>query len=185
MPLTLAAISYHPIVHLHIGPVSISPHGVGIAVGFLLGARLMLPASRAKGIADEDVYALLQRAAIGAIVGARLAYFVNHLGDYSSPLDVLKVWQGGISLLGGFSGAILLALPAMRSRRLSFWRVMDAAVINPVTAQAACEPLATNSRARKRTPKIELTMLYSASPKAPTMQIWPNEAISRWSVVIG
>jgi len=127
VPLTLAAISYHPIVHLHIGPVSISPHGVGIAVGFLLGARLMLPASRAKGIADEDVYALLQRAAIGAIVGARLAYFVNHLGDYSSPLDVLKVWQGGISLLGGFSGAILLALPAMRSRRLSFWRVMDAA----------------------------------------------------------
>ena len=127
MPFALSAISYHPIVHVHIGPLSISPHGVGIAVGFLLGARLMLPASRAKGIADEDVFALLQRAAIGAIVGARLAYFVNHLGDYSSPLDVLKVWQGGISLLGGFSGAILLALPAMRSRRLSFWRVMDAA----------------------------------------------------------
>src|SRR5438067_1440832 len=33
---------------------------------------LMLPASRKKGITDDDVYALLQRAAIGAIIGARL-----------------------------------------------------------------------------------------------------------------
>src|SRR5256885_10548092 len=77
----LAAISYHPIVHVKIGPLSISPHGVGIAAGFLLGARLMLPASRKKGITDDDVYALLQRAAVGAIVGARLAYVLNHLSS--------------------------------------------------------------------------------------------------------
>src|SRR5205823_3478081 len=73
------------------------------------------------------VYALLTRAAIGAIVGARVAYVINHLGDYSSPIEVLKVWHGGISLLGGFAGAILLALPKMRAERLSFWKVMDAA----------------------------------------------------------
>src|SRR3954463_2850326 len=97
----LAAISYDPIVHIHLGPLSISPHGVGIAVGFLLGARLMLPEANRKGIRDEQVYSLPPRAAIGAIVGARLAYVVNHAGDYSSILDVFKVWQGGISLLGG------------------------------------------------------------------------------------
>jgi phosphatidylglycerol:prolipoprotein diacylglycerol transferase len=77
----LAFISYHPIVHVHIGPLSISPHGVGIAVGFLAGARLMLPQSRRKGIPDEEVFALLQRAAIGAIIGARVAYVINHQGD--------------------------------------------------------------------------------------------------------
>jgi phosphatidylglycerol:prolipoprotein diacylglycerol transferase len=123
----LAAISYDPIVNVEIGPFSISPHGVGIAVGFLLGARLMLPATRKKGISDDDVYALLTRAAIGSIIGARLAYFVNHYGDYDSPLDVFKVWEGGISLLGGFFGAILLALPEVKKRGLDFWKVMDAA----------------------------------------------------------
>src|SRR3954454_22739046 len=87
----------------------------------------MLPEANRKGIRDEQVYALLTRAAIGAIVGARLAYVVNHAGDYSSILDVFKVWEGGISLLGGIAGAILLALPKMRSERLSFWKVMDAA----------------------------------------------------------
>lgn len=124
----LAYLSYHPIVHIQLGPLSISPHGVGIAVGFLAGARLMLPASRRKGIADDEVFALLQRAAIGAIIGARIAYVINHFAEYSHHLlDILKIWQGGISLLGGFAGAILLALPEMRKRHLSFWHVMDAA----------------------------------------------------------
>src|SRR3954463_11911552 len=123
----LAAISYDPIVHVKLGPLSISPHGVGIAVGFLLGARLMLPEAKRKGIDEDTVYSLLTRAAIGAIVGARIAYVINHAGDYNSVVDALKVWQGGISLLGGIFGAIIAALPKMRRDRLSFWKVMDAA----------------------------------------------------------
>ena len=123
----LAALSYDPIERIGIGPLSISPHGVGIAVGFLLGARLMLPAAARKGITEDDVYSLLTRAAIGAIIGARLAYVINHFNDYDSFLDVFKIWEGGISLLGGFVGAIVAALPEMRKRRLSFWQVMDAA----------------------------------------------------------
>jgi phosphatidylglycerol---prolipoprotein diacylglyceryl transferase len=123
----ISSFTYDPIVHIELGPLSISPHGVGIALGFLLGARLMLPAAARKGITEDDVYALLTRAAIGAIVGARVAYVINHVGDYDSVLDVFKIWEGGISLLGGFVGATLLALPEMRKRGLSFWKVMDAA----------------------------------------------------------
>ena len=123
----LASFTYDPIVKVEIGPFSISPHGVGIAVGFLLGARLMLPAAKRMGITEDDVYALLTRAAIGAIVGARIAYVINHFNDYDSIVDVFKIWEGGISLLGGFVGAIVAALPEMRKRRLSFWQVMDAA----------------------------------------------------------
>ncbi len=123
----LGAISYDPILRIGFGPLSVSPHGIGIAVGFLVGARLMLPASRAKGMADAVVYPLFTRAALGAIVGARVAYVVNHLGDYDSPLAVLAVWEGGISLLGGMFGAVIAALPLIRRSGLSFWKVMDAA----------------------------------------------------------
>src|SRR4051812_1581294 len=130
----LAEIAYPTIVKIHIGPFAISPHGVGIAVGFLAGARLMLPEAQRKGIGENDVYPLLTRAAIGAIIGARLAYVIAHLtsdatqvGYLHHPLDIFKVWEGGISLLGGFLGAIALALPEMRKRRLSFWKLMDAA----------------------------------------------------------
>ena len=122
----LAALSYDPLVRIEIGPLSISPHGIGIALGFLIGARLMLPAAKAKGIDEEDVYPLLTLAAIGAIVGARVAYVVNHVGDFESVLDVFKVWQGGISLLGGFLGAIALGAVGMWKRNISFWKLMDA-----------------------------------------------------------
>ncbi|MEY2478682.1 MAG: phosphatidylglycerol---prolipoprotein diacylglyceryl transferase [Actinomycetota bacterium] len=123
----LSSFTYDPVVHIEIGPLSISPHGIGIALGFLLGARLMLPAAERRGITEDDVYALLTRAAIGAIIGARVAYVINHFGDYDNPLEIFKIWEGGISLLGGFVGAVLLALPEMRKRGLSFWKVMDAA----------------------------------------------------------
>lgn len=124
----IAAISYDPIVNIDLGPLNISPHGIGIAVGFLLGARLMIPAAQAKGIDEEDVISCLMRAALGALIGARLAYVINHLGDYSDdPLSAFKVWEGGISLLGGIFGAILLAMPEMKKRGMDFWKTMDAA----------------------------------------------------------
>jgi phosphatidylglycerol:prolipoprotein diacylglycerol transferase len=171
----LGAISYHPLVHVKIGPLSISPHGVGIAVGFLLGARLMLPEANRKGIRDEQVYALLTRAAIGAIIGARVAYVVNHLGDYSSVLEVLKVWHGGISLLGGIAGAILLALPKMKAERLSFWKVMDAAapgmalgvIIGRIGDLIVADHLGTRTKffLGYRCPGLDVP---TASPCAPT-----------------
>jgi phosphatidylglycerol:prolipoprotein diacylglycerol transferase len=123
----LGAISYDPVVHIEVGPLSLSPHGMGTAAGFLAGARLLLPRTRRIDVDDDDVYTLLTRAAVGALVGARLAYVVNHASDFASVTEVLKVWEGGISLLGGFFGAILFAMPAMRRRGISFWKVMDAA----------------------------------------------------------
>lgn len=124
----LSAISYDPLVTIGIGPLSVSPHGIGIAIGFLAGTRLMLPEARRRGWDLELVYACVVRAAIGSILGARLAYVVNHTGDFDSLIEVFKVWEGGISLLGGFFGAIALALPVVRKNRLPFWELMDASV---------------------------------------------------------
>ena len=101
---------------------------MGIAIGFLVGARVMLPAAEKKGISADDVSSFLVRAAIGAIIGARFAYVLNHIGDYTDkPLEIFMIWKGGISLLGGFAGAIIAALPEVKKRRKSFWQVMDAA----------------------------------------------------------
>ncbi|MGH9119881.1 MAG: prolipoprotein diacylglyceryl transferase [Acidimicrobiales bacterium] len=121
-------LEYDPIVRFHLGPLAISPHGVGIAVGFLAGAWLLLPAARRRGITDEQVYALLVRAAVGAVIGARLAYVVNHVGEFDSPLQWFAIWRGGISLLGAIAGGVLASLPRLRAYGLPFWSTMDAAV---------------------------------------------------------
>ena len=124
----LAYLRYDPLVRIELGPLSISPHGVGIAVGFLLGAYVFLGWCRKAGLTDDQVYSLINRAAIGSIIGARVAYVINHPGDFNNPLEIFAVWKGGISLLGGISGAVLAGVPKMRSEGLSFWKVMDIAV---------------------------------------------------------
>lgn len=123
----LAAISYDPLVRINLGPLTISPHGIFTAVGFFVGAWLLLHDTRRRGIPDDDIYSILTRAGIGALVGARVVYVLNHLSSYESPLEWFKVWEGGISLLGGIAGALIAAAPEVRRRGLRFFPLMDLA----------------------------------------------------------
>lgn len=123
----LAAISYEPLVRIRTGPLAISPHGIFTALGFLIGARLLLGDTRRKGIEDDAMYAILTRAAIGAMIGARVVYVVNHLSSFESPVEWIKVWEGGISLLGGIAGALIAAAPEVRKRGIGFFRIVDLA----------------------------------------------------------
>lgn len=123
----LAAISYEPLVRIHLGPLAISPHGIFTAFGFFVGAWLLLRDTRRRGIPDDDIYAILTRAAVGAIVGARLVYVVNNFSDFDGPAEWVRVWEGGISLLGGIAGALVAAAPVVRRRGLRFFPLMDLA----------------------------------------------------------
>ena len=123
----LAAISYEPLVRIHLGPLSVSPHGIFTALGFLIGATFLLRRTRTRGISDELMYSVLTRALIGAIIGARVVYVLNHLSSYDSPVEWFKVWEGGISLLGGITGALVAAAPFARRNWLRFFPLMDMA----------------------------------------------------------
>lgn len=124
----IGLLQFDPIEYLVLGPLRVSPHGIATAVGFLAGARLLLATTRERGIDDEVIHRMLYRGAIGALIGARLAYAVNHWSDFSDDLlSVLAVWEGGISLFGGLAGGVLAAVPVMRVERLRFWSLMDAA----------------------------------------------------------
>ena len=115
-------------VHLF-GGIAISPHGVGIAVGFLFGAWILAHVGPRRGVSVEAVNTMVFWALIGTIIGARLFYVIAHYSDFSGIGDMLAIWRGGISLLGGIAGAILINIPYMRKHRLSFFQVMDGAVI--------------------------------------------------------
>ncbi len=106
----LGFLDYDAIVRIHLGPLSISPHGIGIAVGFLAGLSLIRPAARARGISDDQLYALAMRAAVGAIVGARVAFVVNHLGSFDSPLEwfALPFWSTMDAIVPGMALGIAL-----------------------------------------------------------------------------
>lgn len=124
----LGYLSYDPF-WIDLGFIEISPHGVMIAGGVLVGAAYLLPRAEAKGVTADQVLDPLTWAVFGGIVGARLAYVLNHFGDYADrPFDLLRLWEGGFSLLGGLAGALVVGYPKLRQVGVPFWRFMDLAV---------------------------------------------------------
>lgn len=128
----LNPLAWKIIPRIHLGPLAISPHGIGIALGYLIGAQLMVRRARKYGGPDEaDIWNTLFYALLGAIVGARLGYVIGHFSQVTDHgddlLGVFKVYQGGISLIGGITGAVLAGLPYMVKKKMGFWRTMDLA----------------------------------------------------------
>jgi phosphatidylglycerol:prolipoprotein diacylglycerol transferase len=89
-------------------------------------------ARRFGGPKEEDIWNVLFYALLGAIVGARVGYVIGHFGQVTNDggdlVGVFKIWEGGISLLGGITGAVLAALPYAFRHKMGFWRMMDLAV---------------------------------------------------------
>ena len=122
----LASVGWPVLDRIRIGDAfAISPHGLGIAIGFLIGGWLLGRIGPKHGVSAEHISTMLFWALIGAIVGSRFFYVLAHLSEFESPLEWLQVWKGGISLLGGIAGAILINVPRMRGYGYRFLQVMD------------------------------------------------------------
>lgn len=128
----IAYLGWKIIQRVKLGPISVSPHGLGIAAGYAAGGSLLARrAERRYGIAKDHVWNMLMWAVAGVVIGARLFYVAGHLDLYfgrgSDPVDIFRIWQGGIVFYGGVFGGIAAAYPYMRKHHLKFWHVMDAA----------------------------------------------------------
>ncbi len=118
--MTLAALSWPIISRIPLGgDLAVSPHGIGVALGFVLGAWMLIRRSQKRGLGhhhvpdiSDAVQQLLGRVALGAIVGARLFYVLTHLDQFASdPLQALAIWEGGLTFLGGVAGGVIVAMP--------------------------------------------------------------------------
>jgi phosphatidylglycerol:prolipoprotein diacylglycerol transferase len=123
----LASVGWPVLDRIRFGNVfALSPHGLFIAIGFMLGAWLLGKVGPKRGIPAEEVNAIAFWSLIGAIIGARLFYVIAHYSEFTSFVDMLKVYNGGISLLGGIAGATLINVPRVRRRGYRFFQVADA-----------------------------------------------------------
>lgn len=64
---------------------------------------------------------------IGMILGARTAYvFIYNWDAYSQrPIDMLKIWEGGLSFHGGIVGVIIAIVLFCRRNGIPFWHLSD------------------------------------------------------------
>jgi len=126
----LSAIGWPILDRFHLfGDFAISPHGIGIAVGYLFGAWILTHEGPKRGVTVEHINTMVFWSLVGTIVGARLFYVIGHFSEFEDVGEMLALWRGGLTLLGGIAGAVLINVPLFRRFGYSFFQVMDGAVI--------------------------------------------------------
>ena len=123
----LAYISWPVVTRFHLGPLMIRPHGFLIAAGFFAGGFLMRRSTRVAGIPDDQLWRVLEWGLVGGLIGMRVAWDLGHLDEMRSFVDLIAVWNGGMSLLGGLIGAVVLGGIAVRRARLPLLPMLDMA----------------------------------------------------------
>jgi phosphatidylglycerol---prolipoprotein diacylglyceryl transferase len=107
------------------GSFAISPHGLFIAIGFMVGASLLARLAPRRGITEDHIQSIIFWCLVGAIIGSRFFYVLAHFSEFDNLGQMLAIWRGGISLLGGIAGAILINVHRLRRYGYRFFQVVD------------------------------------------------------------
>jgi len=114
-----------------LGPFAVHWYALAYMAGFLLGWRYCLHLA---GLDDgrpnrEDIDDYLPWAIGGVILGGRLGYVLFYQWELyaSQPLEILKLWHGGMSFHGGVIGVVLSLLIYARLKKINVFALADMA----------------------------------------------------------
>lgn len=102
-------------IFLSLGPfINIHWYGMMYIFAFFFGWGIALYFTRGPQaiFTKHDVEDLITYIILGVILGGRLGYVLFYEFPYymEHPLDIFKIWQGGMSFHGGFLGVLIMAL---------------------------------------------------------------------------
>jgi phosphatidylglycerol:prolipoprotein diacylglycerol transferase len=123
-------------VALQLGPIAIHWYGLTYLLAF--GLWMLLAHRRLKhepfrsvqgpgAWSSKDIEDMLFMGVLGVVVGGRLGYCLFYKPEFylANPLQILFVWQGGMSFHGGLLGVIASQVWFARTRHKPFWQLMD------------------------------------------------------------
>jgi phosphatidylglycerol:prolipoprotein diacylglycerol transferase len=107
-------------------------YGVIVMIGVIAGALIVERGLRQRGENGDRIWDALIWVLPAGIIGARLWYVFNAIlgGNRSyldNPASILRVWEGGLHIFGGFLFGSIALLYYLRQNRLDPWLFLDAA----------------------------------------------------------
>ncbi len=84
-------------------------YGITWAMGFLIGYWILNKMLKSENAPEDWMDKILLYTLAGGILGARLGHCLFYQPDYylANPLDILKIWEGGLASHGGAIGIII------------------------------------------------------------------------------
>ena len=116
-------------VLISIGPLAIRWYALSYIVGFILftilGRRRIAQGNSV--FTKETLDDFLTWGILGVILGGRIGYVLFYkFSDYlANPLDIFKVWEGGMSFHGGFLGVVVAMWLFGRKHNINILKLMD------------------------------------------------------------
>ncbi len=116
-------------VALDLGVFELRWYSLGYLAGIFIGYWYLLKLLKEPGapMARRHADDLVFYAALGIILGGRIGYVLFYNLPYylENPLDILKLWDGGMSFHGGLVGTTLGILYLARKEKLPWLRIHD------------------------------------------------------------
>ncbi len=109
-----------------IGSFAVRWYGLLFASSFIFGYMIMLRIFKKENLPEALLDKLSVYMVIGTVVGARLGHTLFYEPNYylHHPLDILKVWEGGLASHGAAIGILLaLYLFARKTNRTFLWTI--------------------------------------------------------------
>lgn len=123
----------HPLLfELHLGSLSIPFHtyGLMIAIGFILGVITVRRLARRSGFDPDQCADLAFWLLLLGFVGSRVLFIFTRFSYFlENPMDVFKVWEGGLVFFGGLISSTAYAFWYFKKHKLNPWRMVD--VLSP------------------------------------------------------
>ncbi|MBQ9012745.1 MAG: prolipoprotein diacylglyceryl transferase [Bacilli bacterium] len=124
-------------IAINLGPLTITWYSICILTGIIVAAILIVKEAKKFNISSNFVTNLIFWCVIFGIVGARIYYVLFNLDYYSaSPLEVIKIWNGGLAIHGGIIGGVITLILYCRKYNVNPLRMADIAAPSVLVAQA-------------------------------------------------
>ncbi|MCH2215832.1 MAG: prolipoprotein diacylglyceryl transferase [Flavobacteriales bacterium] len=106
-------------------------YGILFVLGLIVSEYVLFYIFEQEGKTKKNVEDLAVYVVIGTIVGARLGhvFFYDAMDYLRNPLDILKVWEGGLASHGGAIGILTAIYLYCRKYKFEFLWIMDRLVI--------------------------------------------------------
>jgi len=120
-----------------VGPFSVYSYGAALAIAFLIGSFLAKRRAVRLGMDGEKILDLTVILIISGVIGGRIMFVILNLGYFRDrPLDMFKIWEGGLVWYGGLILALASAMVFLRRHKMPVLKTADLMVPYVALGQA-------------------------------------------------